>query len=184
MSAGFKVDGEVFWGTNGAVEEYVIALADVAADRFGPDHPLAAFLADERDGFHMGKVVFLDEWLTDDFDRRRFLGLLDAATERVVGSFSEYGREWVDTTMADLRDRIAAGTRKADEPGPTKFKTLDALQVVFGVAACSWVFFAISGPAQNGAQALFRLGVSLIGLIGLVVVLVLKRNRRGRSWGG
>ena len=110
MSAGFKVAGEVFWGTNGAVEEYVGALADLAASRLGPDDRLAAFLTDERDGYHTGKIVFLDRWLADPAGRARFLGLLDAATERLLaaGAFTEYGREWVATEIARLRATIAA----------------------------------------------------------------------------
>src|SRR5262245_4242976 len=160
MSAGFKVDGEVFWGTNGAVEDYVIALAVLAEHRLGPNHPLATHLADERDGFHSGKVLYLDKWLVDPVDRRHFLDFLDAATERILreGSFTDAGREWIATTMGDLRERIATGRRSKtpaqppDEepsPEPNKFGTIDALQVVFLVAACSGAFFSISGPAKN-----------------------------------
>ena len=187
MSAGFKVDGEVFWGTNGAVEDYVIALADLAADRLGPTHPLAEYLADQRDGFHTGAIVRLDDWLDQPADRRQFLELLDAATDRIKreGSFTEYGREWIATTVADLRERIAAGPSTLqpldEEPPlePTKFKTLDALQVVFMVAACSGAFFSISGPAKNTGHLLFRLGVMAVGGIGLLVITIIKLSRRG-----
>ena len=184
MSAGFQVDGEVFRGPTGAVEEYVIALADLAADRLGPDHPLAEFLADERDDFRAGAVIDLDEWLVTAAERRRFLDLLDTATDRAFRDRSpgESGREWADT-VADLRDWIADGGGKRDKPapGPTRFGTLDALQVVFGVAACSGVFFAVSGPAKNPAHLLFRLGVMGVGLVGLTVVTVVKLSRRGRG---
>jgi hypothetical protein len=63
-----------------------------------------------------------------------------------------------------------------DEPAPkpTGFSTLDALQVVFGVAACSGLIFYVNGPAQNTNQALFRLGVMGLGLLGLVVVTIVK----------
>jgi hypothetical protein len=61
MSAGFKVAGEVFWGTNGAVEAYDDALTAHAADRLGQDAPLTVFLRDQRDSFSMGTVVYLDK---------------------------------------------------------------------------------------------------------------------------
>lgn len=117
MSAGFEVAREVFWGTNGAVEAYVEALAELASGWLGPDAPLAAFLRDERDGFFSGKVVFLDEWVADARGRGQFLELLDAATERLLreGAFTEYGREWVGSVVAALRARIAHGGQA--EPG-------------------------------------------------------------------
>jgi hypothetical protein len=109
MSAGFKVAGEVFWGTNGAVESYVVAMAADAAARFGPDDPLAAYLAEQRDSFSMGQVLYLDQWLTDAAGRERFLAVLDTTTERLLQSeaFSEYGREWVASVIASLRGGIA-----------------------------------------------------------------------------
>ena len=116
MSAGFSVGEEVFWGTNGAVEAYVEALAAQAAARLGPDAPLAVFFRGERDGFFMGKVVFLDTWLADGPSRERFLGLLDAATEQLLreDAFSEYGRKWVATVIARLRGRVAGEQRHAE----------------------------------------------------------------------
>jgi hypothetical protein len=51
MSGGFKVSGEVFWGTNGAVEAYVETMAADAAARFGPGDPLSAYLAEQTDSF-------------------------------------------------------------------------------------------------------------------------------------
>ncbi len=110
MSAGFHVAEEVFWGTNGAVEAYVEALAALAAARLGPDAPLSAFFQEERDGFFGGKVVFLDEWMTEAAGRHRLLELLDAATEQLLreGAFTEYGRVWVGSVVTALRARIAA----------------------------------------------------------------------------
>jgi hypothetical protein len=109
MSAGFEVDDEVFWGTNGAIETYLEALAAQATARFGPDDPLATFFREERDDFFGGKVVFLDEWLGDTTGRGRFLEVLDAATERLLedGAFTEYGREWVASVVGQLRARVA-----------------------------------------------------------------------------
>jgi hypothetical protein len=111
MSAGFKVAGEEFLGTNGAVEAYVEALAALAGDHFGLDDPLTAFLRDERDGFFLGKVVLLDERLQDDTARSRFLLILDAATEQLLreGTWSQYGQQWVSEVVSRLRDRIAGG---------------------------------------------------------------------------
>jgi hypothetical protein len=112
MSAGFKVAGEVFWGTNGAVEAYIEAMAELAAERFGPNDPLATFLRDERDSFSMGKIVFLDEWLRDAADRDRLLELFEVATERLLrdGTFTQIGQQWVSDVVSELRKRIAGGT--------------------------------------------------------------------------
>src|SRR5206468_4206133 len=90
MSAGFKIAAEIFWGTNGAVEAYVEALAAQAAARFGADDPLTTFLADTRDGFYTGVILYLDPWLGDAAGRRRFLKILDAATEQLLreGAFT------------------------------------------------------------------------------------------------
>ena len=109
MSAGFKVAGEVFWGTNGAVEAYVEALAEQAAARLGPDDPLTTFFRDERDTFHTGKIVFLDKPLAVPETRSRLVELFDGATERLLreGAFTDYGRQWVESTMRPLRARLA-----------------------------------------------------------------------------
>jgi hypothetical protein len=64
------------------------------------------------------------------------------------------------------------------KPKPAGFSSLDALQVVFGVAACSGLIFYINGPAQNLNQTLFRLGVMVLGGIGLLVVTVIKIAQR------
>jgi hypothetical protein len=122
MSAGFKVKDEVFWGTNGAVEAYVETMASLAIARFGPHDPFAAYLAEQRDSFSTGRVLFLDEWLADEAGRERFAALLDAATERLLreGLFSEYGREWVASVVVALRARIltSGSSESGIAPGP------------------------------------------------------------------
>jgi hypothetical protein len=50
MSAGFKVAGEVFWGTNGAVEACLEVLAAQAAVRFGRDDRLGSPAEESRIG--------------------------------------------------------------------------------------------------------------------------------------
>jgi hypothetical protein len=109
MSAGFRVAGEVFWGTNGAVEAYLDALAAEAAAQYGATDPLAAFLRAEREPFWMGKVVDLDAALGDAAARGRFLAVLDAATEQLLaaGAFTDSGREWVAAVVGGLRRKIA-----------------------------------------------------------------------------
>ena len=109
MSAGFEVAGEMFWGSNGAVEAYIETLAALAAKRLGPDAPLAMFFRNERDRFQMGHVVFLNDRLTDAAGRVQFLDLLDAATEQLLWeeAFTEYGQEWVASVVTELRTRIA-----------------------------------------------------------------------------
>jgi hypothetical protein len=110
MSAGFKVRDEVFWGTNGAVEAYVEALAAHAESRFSPDDPLAEFFRQEREGFLAGRVVYLDELLGDAGHRSKFLEVLDAATRQLLqeGAFTEYGREWAGAVVARLRAKVVA----------------------------------------------------------------------------
>ncbi len=79
------------------------------------------------------------------------------------------------------------GLRDDDElddeprPEPTRFTLLDGLQVVFAVAGCSGLFFALNGPAKNEAHALFRIGIMVVGVVGLGVVSIIKfsRSRRG-----
>ncbi len=122
MSAGFSIREKVFWGTNGAVEAYVEAMAAEAAGKFGPDDPLTVFFHQEREQFFTGKVVFLDEWAMNVDSRQRLLELLDAATTRLLHSdtFTEYGREWVSVVIAELRASIqhsvssSAARRSAD----------------------------------------------------------------------
>jgi hypothetical protein len=105
MSAGFRVAGEVFWGTNGQVESCIDAMAADAQARFGADDPLAVYLAEQRDSFSTGRVLFLDRWLADAAGRERFLTVLDAATERLLRGdvFVDYGREWVASVVAPFR---------------------------------------------------------------------------------
>jgi hypothetical protein len=77
--------------------------------------------------------------------------------------------------MADVNER-----EDVPRPGPAPLRVLDILQIVFLVAACSGLFFALQGPAKNEAQALFRLGVMIAGGIGLLVVTILKLASRRR----
>jgi hypothetical protein len=108
MSAGFDVAGEVFWGTNGAIEAYVESMAAVAAQAFGAADPLATFLRAELEGFFPGKVVALDDYVDGPDDRRRLLQVLDDATEQLLegDTFTAYGRSWVATTISALRAKL------------------------------------------------------------------------------
>jgi hypothetical protein len=67
------------------------------------------------------------------------------------------------------------------EPEATQYGLLDGLTVVFAVAACLGLFFYFSRPAENQAVVWFRLGLAILGSIGLVAVSVLKMTRSRRS---
>lgn len=108
MSAGFDIDGEVFWGTNGAIEAYLEAMGRVARERFGLDDPLTRFLHDALVEFCPGYVLFLDEFLTSPDGRKRFLLVLDGATHALLrgDNFSEFGKNWVATVVSAFRERL------------------------------------------------------------------------------
>jgi hypothetical protein len=108
MSAGFKLDGVVYWGTNGAVEAYLEAMEPAARRLFGADDPLVEFLREQREEFFMGQVVFLDQHLEAPGGASRLLRLFDAATADLLesGTFTEYGRTWVTTVVVDLRAKL------------------------------------------------------------------------------
>jgi len=109
MSAGFKISEQVFWGTNGAIEVYIEAIAQQAAIRFGTDDRMAAFFREERAGFFMGKVISLDTLLLDATSCRHFLEVLNVATEQLFERdiFSEYGRVWLWDTARELRAHVS-----------------------------------------------------------------------------
>ena len=111
MSAGFNIDGKTFYGTNGAIESYIEAIAKHAEARFGVDDEIAVFFRDAKRGYFTGMIVFLDPLLRDSRVRTRFIGLLDAATEDLLRQelFTEMGRSWVSTRMAEFRRHLAAG---------------------------------------------------------------------------
>jgi hypothetical protein len=57
----------------------------------------------------MGAVIFLDEVLPDASAYQQFIQLLDGATQALLeaNTFSEYGREWVETVVGSLRTRLS-----------------------------------------------------------------------------
>jgi hypothetical protein len=67
---------------------------------------------------------------------------------------------------------------KTPERQPGGFGLLDGLQIAFVVASCLGGLSFVRGPAVNDAQLLFRLGSSAVGLIGFLVVTVIKLTRR------
>src|SRR5690242_159739 len=111
MSAGFKIAGEVFWGSNGAIEVYLDALASQAAAQFGSYDPIAVFFRSERDLFFTGAVTVLDPVLSSTLGRERFLRVLDGATEELLASdsLSEYGKSWAKAVVGNLRQRVLDG---------------------------------------------------------------------------
>jgi hypothetical protein len=116
MSAGFDIDGETFWGSNGAIEAYVEAMAEQSAQRFGPAHRWTAFFRGEREGFFPGKIVCLDAQVTDAESRAELVELLDLATEALNRRqlFTEVGKQWAAATIPRLRTRIQSGGAKAE----------------------------------------------------------------------
>ena len=111
MSSAFKVAGEVYCGTNGAVAAYVEVMAEQAVALFGIDAPITTFLQNERDSFLSGKIVYLDGCIQEAADRERLLMVLDAATAQLLReeTFSQYGMQWVASVVGQLRERIAGG---------------------------------------------------------------------------
>ena len=110
MSSGFRIAGEVFWGTNGAVEAFVDAIAEVAKRQYGPADSLANFFYRDSDDLFTGRIVDLDDALLDTASREHFLQVFDAATEQLLQSdiLTESGKKWLSSTMSDLRNNVAA----------------------------------------------------------------------------
>ena len=81
--------------------------------------------------------------------------------------------------MAERDARERDWDREPDTE-PTRYGLLDGLSVMFAVAACFGIFFYLRGPAKNELHALFRLGVVGVGLVGLVVVMVLRLVQKRR----
>jgi hypothetical protein len=108
VSAGFRLDGEVYWGTNGTVEVYLERLAEEAAHTLGEHHPWVGWLRGWREAFYRGAVVGLDEILGDHADRRVFATLWDHAPHRLLAEhlFTEHGRRWVAEVGTALRQRL------------------------------------------------------------------------------
>lgn len=109
MSAGFKLDDTVFWGSNGAIEAYLEALAEQATLHLGRLHPVARHFRSERECFFTGAVVDLAPIAEDIAARARLLELFDLATDPLLGTgtFSEAGRLWVRDVIGDLRRRLS-----------------------------------------------------------------------------
>lgn len=118
MPAGFDIRGEDVSGTNGAVVLLLETLARRAAQWYGPADPLAAFLHGEREGWFVGKYVFLDEPLAAPADRAKFLAVLGAAEAELLAGdeYSDSGRDWLRTAAAFLRERLAALTASTAPP--------------------------------------------------------------------
>src|SRR5262249_20753230 len=113
-------DGEVFWGTNGAIEAYVRALADVAREKYGESDGLAGFFREQSEAFYTGAVIVLDDCLADEGARGRLLDAFDVATERLLlgDTFSDYGRRWAATVMGMLRRKLAGSPLSRRPPPP------------------------------------------------------------------
>ncbi len=109
MSAGFRLDDTVFWGSNGAIEAYLEALAEQATLHLGRPHPVAEHFRSERECLFTGAVVDLSPIAVDITSRARLLELFDLATEQLLGTgtFTEAGRTWVRDVIGDLRRHLS-----------------------------------------------------------------------------
>ncbi len=108
MSAGFKFDNDVHWGSNGAIEVCVEALYEQASVHLDADDAITQFLREQNEILQtgiMGWIVFLDDILTDFDSRHRFLQLWDAAATQIKGSdnLTEHGFEWLEYTTENLK---------------------------------------------------------------------------------
>lgn len=66
---------------------------------------------------------------------------------------------------------------RSERPEPPR-TGLDGLQMVFLIAMCIGGFLFLLKPAANPAQLAYRLAVVGGGAVGLLVVSILKYNRR------
>ncbi len=108
MSAGFAISEQVFWGTNGAIEAYLGCLHRQARARLGAEHPVTDYFREALEGFFMGVVVKLDPIAEERAEREVLEALFEAATRELLegDTFSEFGRQWVGSTVQALRARL------------------------------------------------------------------------------
>lgn len=79
MSAAFRLNGALAWGTNGAVGRALNRLVEEAVSGQTirvPEHVLAD-MRETRDGFFPGIVIDLGPWLAPSADARAFSRLLE-----------------------------------------------------------------------------------------------------------
>jgi hypothetical protein len=67
--------------------------------------------------------------------------------------------------------------KEGGQKEPNKTDNLDTLQFVFGFMAAFAGYLFISKPTTVGAAITFRTAIFLIGVVGLVVVQILKRRK-------
>jgi hypothetical protein len=65
------------------------------------------------------------------------------------------------------------------KPKDTSLSLLDMLHTACLVATAFGVFYALKGAPQSDAQAVFRMGVMTVGIVGLITIRAIKwRNGR------
>lgn len=66
--------------------------------------------------------------------------------------------------------------KQSKQPEPPS-KGLDGLQMVFLISACIGGFLSVRSPAVNMAQAIFRVAVVGVSIVGFLVVSIIKFSR-------
>jgi hypothetical protein len=98
-------------------------------------------------------------------------------TRRYAGR-GEVREDQEEATAVETAMREADRQEKGPGRQPGGFGLLEGLQIAFLVAACFGGFSFLRGPAVNDAQLIFRVGLSVVGLIGFVVITAIKLVRR------
>ena len=60
---------------------------------------------------------------------------------------------------------------------PPQRSAVDKAALLFTVICAMGGMLWVKGPAVNSAQLLFRIVVSVVGLVGLITVIILKQRR-------
>lgn len=101
MSAAFKFAESICWGTTGAIEDILSRAAELLVESCAINHPMSAFLIQERAEYWSGKVI---DFPSSVMPRAQLASLLERAREQALsnGTFTEVGTKWLTGPLADF----------------------------------------------------------------------------------